>query len=284
MSTPPKDFELIKMPSKFQHDQPGLYSLKNLPQRQSISDSCMDTGWWEMDQIFKFYPGQFVICTGLPGHGKSTFVLNMLVNLAKKRGARSFMFVPENEAHLRDKLKRIWGDDDGFEYFCSDQCFVQSAVYESHDAHPQTLDWVLAEAVIAIQKSSVDFLLIDPWNELEWAKAKDQTMTEYIAESLKLLKFFARKHSVTIIVVAHPTKARVAGSGPVTLADIEGSMHWYNKCDNGLIVEREKGGNTAKVVSAKVREQGAGKVGSCYFYVDPESERFTPQHGGVDAF
>jgi hypothetical protein len=35
----------------------------------------------------------------------------------------------------------------------------------------------------------------------------------------------------------------------------------------------------AKVISAKVREIGAGKIGSCHFYVDPLTGQFTPQYG-----
>lgn len=268
------------LPLRHPH-QPGLYSLKDLPQRESVGKIALDTGWWELDQIFKIYPGQFVICTGLPGHGKSTFVLNLLVNLARSHGVRSYLFVPENEAHLRDKLARIWGDKPGFDEFCAHQCWVQSAVADQHSDAPQTLDWVLEQAIITIKTGGVDVLVIDPWNELEWAKNKNETTTEYIAYCLKLLKYFARIHAVTIIVVAHPTKQRVAGSGPVTLADIEGSMHWYNKCDNGLIVVREEGGKATKIVSAKVREKGAGKVGTCYFFVDPETEVFTPQYGAV---
>jgi hypothetical protein len=65
----------------------------------------------------------------------------------------------------------------------------------------------------------------------------------------------------------------------VSLADIEGSMNWFNKCDNGLIVVRESGTNAAKVISAKVREIGAGKLGSCSFMVDPLTGQFTPQYG-----
>lgn len=262
-------------------EQPGLYSLKDLPQRESVSKIALSTGWWEFDQIFKPYPGQFVMVTGLPGHGKSTFVLNLLVNLARDHGVRSYLFVPENEAHLREKLARIWGEKPGFEAFCASQCWVQSAVAETHEAPAQDLRWVLEQAIITIQTGDVDLLVIDPWNELDWAKPEKQTMTEYIADCLKMLKYFARIYKVTIIVVAHPTKQRVAGSGPVTLADIEGSMHWYNKCDNGLIIERSKDGNSAKVVSAKVRELGAGRIGACFFHVDPETEIFTPQHGAV---
>ncbi len=281
MEIPPDT--VVPFPGRIQHNQPGLHALIDLPQRESVEKIAISTGWWELDQIYRPYPGQFTVVTGLPGHGKSTFMLNLLCNLTRKHRAKSFLFVPENEAHLRDKLQRIWGDRSGFEKFSRDYCFVQSAMVDAYDAPALTLDWVLKQAVAAIENNGVDFLLIDPWNELEWAKRKDQTMTEYIADCLKMLKYFARTYSVSVNLVAHPTKARVAGSGPVTLADIEGSMHWYNKCDNGLIIEREKGGTTTKVLSAKVREMGAGKVGCCYFHVDPKTEQFTPQHGAVDA-
>lgn len=275
------DETVVAFPGRVQHSQPGLYLLQDAPQRPGVEQIAISTGWWELDQVFRPYPGQFVVCTGLPGSGKSTFVMNLLCNLYKQHRAKSFLFVPENEAHVRDKMQRIWGRGAGFDQFCR-ETYLQSAILEAYDAPAITLDWVLSQAVAAIQQGGVDFLLIDPWNELEWAKRKDETMTEYIAYCLKLLKHFARLHSVTVFMIAHPTKARVAGSGPVTLADIEGSMHWYNKCDNGLIVDREKVGNTTKVVSAKVREKGAGKVGVCYFHVDDETEQFVPQHGAVD--
>jgi hypothetical protein len=48
----------------------------------------------------------------------------------------------------------------------------------------------------------------------------------------------------TVIMVAHPTKAGVAEGKVPSLADIEGSMNWYNKCDNGLIVARDPEANT----------------------------------------
>jgi hypothetical protein len=57
-------------------------------------------------------------------------------------------------------------------------------------------------------------------------------------------------------------------------------MNWYNKADNGLIVWREFGTNTAKVISAKVREHGAGKVGCCFFHVDEQSQGRRPKPGG----
>src|SRR5213075_1944629 len=102
------------------------------------------------------------------------------------------------------------------------------------------------------------------------AKPKDQLLTDYIGECLMYAKRWARQWKVALIVVAHPTKAVTEGGGrSVGLADIEGPMNWYNKADNGLILERNYETHVATVISAKVREIGAGKIGKVQFKVDP---------------
>lgn len=270
------------LPGIHRHDQPGYFSLADLPQRGSVAKQAISTGWWELDQIFRFYLGQFVVVTGIAGHGKSTFLLNVLLNLARKDGMKSFLYVPENEQYLRDKLLKIWGDERTFEHFAESQCFVQSAVPDDYDQRPRTLNWVLEKAIVAIERDNVEVVLIDPWNELDRARPKDQLMTDYIGDCLMMLKQFCRSFNVVVIVVAHPTKVvNERGGRQPGLMDIEGSMNWFNKCDNGLIVVRDAERSGAKVVSAKVREIGAGKVGVCHFDVDPETGIYKPQYGGV---
>jgi twinkle protein len=262
--------------------QAGYFTLANLPQRGSIEKESFGTGWWELDQIFRFYHGQFVVVTGLAGHGKSTLMLNVLANVARKQDIRSFLYVPENEGHLREKMRKIWNDDRSFELFASRQCFVQSAVPDHYDDRPKTLEWVLEMAVRSIEVEGADIVMIDPWNELDRARPRDMLMTDYIGECLMMLKQFCRSLNVVVIVVAHPTKAvNEHGGRAPGLADIEGSMNWFNKCDNGLIVVRDAEKNTSKVISAKVREIGAGKLGACHFFVDPATGIYTPQYGAV---
>ncbi|MCA1831209.1 MAG: AAA family ATPase [Actinobacteria bacterium] len=263
------------------HGQPGYFSLADAPQQPGVSEIAISTGWWELDQIWRLYPGQFNVVTGIAGHGKSTFLLNVLCNLFKKHGTKSFLYVPENEAHLRDKLRLIWGAADGFDEFCRSGCFVQSAVPSSYDDKPQTLEWVLNKAVAALDQDEVDVVLIDPWNELEHAKPRDLMMTDYIRDCLMYLKQFCRATNATVIMVAHPTKAGTSDGKVPGLADIEGSMNWYNKCDNGLIVARDLEKPVARVISAKAREIGSGKRGVAWFHVDHETGVFTPQHGAV---
>jgi twinkle protein len=275
--------EVIELP-RGRHNQPGYYSLADLPQRGSVATQAYGAGWWELDRIFKFYRGQFVVVTGVAGQGKSTFLLNVLTKVARERGVKSFLYVPENEAHLHEKLEKIWGaDEQSFQHFCESQCFIQSAVPATYNDPPHTLDWVLDQATVAVKKDSVEVVMIDPWNELDRAKPRDTLLSDYIGECLRLIKQFCRTFEVTVIVVAHPTKAVNENGGRVpNLSDIEGSMNWFNKCDNGLIVAREPNGNTSRIISAKVREIGAGSLGVCYFTVDPNTGQFTPQYGAAD--
>jgi twinkle protein len=268
--------EAIKIPTHLKTLY-GLFPLSVVPQAKSIADSVIESGWWELDQIFRAYPGQLVVTTGKAGHGKSTFLFNLIMNLCSRADKRAFLYVPENERHLRAKLRRIWSDNpQQFELLSQENLYIQCAGYEHYDSEPHTIDWVLEAAYGAIEYYGIDVVMIDPWNELERAKKKDQLLADYIGECLMKVKNFAHCTETTVFMVAHPTKA--ASERGVTLADIEGSMNWWNKCDNGLIVERDQ--TSTKVVSAKVREHGAGKIGACFFTVNG-NERFIPQKGAV---
>ncbi len=263
------------------HGQPGYHSLSQLPQRGVVSEIAVSTGYSELDEIWKLYPGQFTVVTGIAGHGKSTLLLNVIANVARLHHMKTFMYVPENEGHILEKMRLIWGKRQNFQKFADDYCFVQSSTPAAYDNVAKTIEWVLDRAVTAVEQDGVDLLLIDPWNELERAKPKDMLLSDYIGQCLMYLKQFCRALEVAVILVAHPTKAGVEQGKTPQLSDIEGSMNWFNKCDNGLIVARNPIGTTTKVISAKVREIGAGRRGECHFFVDPATGIFEAQPGGV---
>ncbi len=259
---------------------PGLFTLADLPQRGSVSKLAFGVGWPELDEIFKFYPGQFVVVTGKAGQGKSTLILNMLTRLAFDAGIVSFLYVPENEVNLREKMRLLWPRDDvSFEYLIRTKFIIQTSIRDEEQSH--TMGWVLSRAAAMVAAHKVEIVFIDPWNELDRAKPRDMLLTDYIGECIMQIKDFCRSLGVTVILCAHPTKAVNENGGRLPhLSDIEGSMAWYNKCDNGLIVVRDEG-NTSRVISAKVREIGAGRLGQCYFKVDPATGIFTPQYGAT---
>jgi len=183
-----------------------------------------------------------MVLSGIPSHGKSTFALNLLCNLAKLHGWRSVVFSPEMPTvpHLRDKLRRIKGGDrpdaDAFieEYFRFLDVDPVGKDDEDFD-----VAWIIDRATDAVMRDGIRVLLIDPWNEVEHARLREETMAEYIGRAIRALKRFARLYEVAVIVIAHPTKevGRDGKSRVPTMYDIDGSAHWFNKADHGLILD-----------------------------------------------
>jgi KaiC/GvpD/RAD55 family RecA-like ATPase len=75
-----------------------------------LSESVVSTGWEELDKILKIYPGQFIVTTGTAGSGKSTFLFNLIINLCWKNQTKAWLYVPENEMNLLQKLEKMFGD------------------------------------------------------------------------------------------------------------------------------------------------------------------------------
>jgi twinkle protein len=261
---------------------PNVYWVEDGPQRGSVEDCAFGIGWQELDELFKFYLGQFTVVTGLPSSGKSTFMFNAVIKLAREKGIRSFLYVPENEGYLKNKLRKLWtGDSESFRYFCSAQCMFLSSYVDANEP-PHTMQWVLERAALAVVRHKIELVVIDPWNELDRARKRDELMTDYIGRCLMDIKDFVRTMDVMVVVVAHPTKAVNEGNRVPNLSDIEGSANWWNKCDNGLILHRpDLTKHAVRIISAKVREFGAGRIGEAYFNVDPKTGIFTPQYGAV---
>ncbi|KAK1573035.1 hypothetical protein Q3G72_007587 [Acer saccharum] len=97
------------------------------------------------------------------------------------------------------------------------------------------------------------------------------TETEYVSQMLTKIKRFALHHSVHVWFVAHPRQLHYWVGGPPNLYDISGSAHFINKCDNGIVVHRNRDPEAGPmdrvqwVCVQKVRNKVAGTVGDAFF-------------------
>lgn len=263
----------------------GVYQLFDYPAQAPLA--IYPTGWETLDDYVRLWVGEFMVITGIPNHGKSTFATNLLVNLAARYGWRTVIFSPEMPVvpQYRDKIRRIRlghppadadeaeeADDWIQEHFR----FIDNGPLEDlgEDA---TIEWVIERATDAVIRDGVRVLLIDPWNELDTSRRRDESMPDFIGRAIRMLKRFAKERQVVVIVVAHPTKeVGKDGKGRMpTPYDIEGSAHWYNKPDHVLVVHRpDEAVTQTEIRIAKVRFEESGQKGLVKMRFDRWSSRY----------
>jgi twinkle protein len=278
----------------------GLYRLSEYPEAPDLVtfspgfDDRFDRDVDGANAYLRLFHGEFIIVTGIPGHGKSSWVMALIVNLAQRYGWRTAVFSPEMPTmpHLRDKLRRLILNRkavarDLAELVRADEWINDTVLFIDHDPAGDletelSLDWVLDRATDAVLRDGIRVLVIDPWNEVEHAKKRDETMTEYIGRSIRALRRWAQQHGVIVIVVAHPTKevGREGKSRVPSLYDIDGAAHWFNKPDHGIVVSTvDDVLNVTTIYIRKVRFDQTGRKGKHRFKYDPDSGRYLALDG-----
>ncbi|KAF8412762.1 hypothetical protein HHK36_000732 [Tetracentron sinense] len=165
-----------------------------------------------------------------------------------------------------------------------------------------SIKWVLDLAKAAVLRHGVRGLVIDPYNELDHQRPPNQalvlhlnklwdcvkvemtsnrrsyvspsnpgprTETEYVSQMLTKVKRFAQHHSCHVWFVAHPRQLHHWVGGPPNLYDISGSAHFINKCDNGIVIHRNRDPEAGpidrvQVCVRKVRNKVIGTIGDAF--------------------
>jgi len=253
----------------------------------------LSTGWTSVDRHYTIRAGEMSILTGVPSHGKSTWLSALMVNLARLHQWRFAVFSPENyplERYAALLMETYVGVPfDGEMRMAPFQLEEAKGWLGEHvsfllpDDETPTIDTLLALARVQVYRQGIKGLILDPWNEIEHSRPGNQTETEYISHSLTKIRRFARLHGVHVWLVAHPTKLHKAEKGdyagqypPPTPYDISGSSHWRNKADACLTVWRdvEAEGNTVEVHVQKIRFREIGKPGIVDLVYQPSIGRF----------
>ena len=240
----------------------------------------LSTGFSELDELYKVMPATFNVVTGVPNHGKSNFLDQIIINMAEHHDWKFAVFSPEHstQQHLRrlvEKRNRKPFDDGptprmseaelrrGMDWLDGNFHFIESG------DHIPTIDYILDKAKRINLRHGIDGLVIDPFNKIDASRESGKREDEHIRDLIAKCQQFGKYYNVTVWMVAHPHKMYRTDDGiipPPDLYQIAGSAHWNNMCDVGMVVHRDFETNETRVIMRKIREQGVyGNIGECFF-------------------
>jgi len=243
-------------------------------------DEGLPVGYECMRELWSASKGQLVVVSGVPSHGKSTVIDNVLVNLARHNGMKTSFFSPEHfPYHLH--VRKIAETYTGVALRTKDRhgnvtLMPMSKLGPAMEFIKKHFHWIalpdptLGEIMEVWTHHIADFgceiVVLDPWNEVQMQLLDRETETSYINRCLTGLRRFARKMNVLCIVIVHPTKIprNKDGSFPVpSLSDCAGSAAWRAKADVGIICHRKDimTGDEIDVHVQKVKFRQNGRPG-----------------------
>lgn len=217
-------------------------------------------GWPSVDKLFSVAPGQITTVTGWPNAGKSQWLDALALNLSRQ-GWRFVFCSLENiplVLHAEKLVKQFIGKpmregrtermsedeaveaatemDEWFSFLLPSEKKPNPSIPDVMEAFEDNLKarklWGKTDGKVAC--------VIDPWNELEHFRPHGLSLTEYVGESLSMIRQWARRNMPHVFIVGHPAKQqrnRDTGKLPIATPDmISDSAHFWNKSDNCITV------------------------------------------------
>ena len=241
--------------------------------------------------LVRFEPGRLMVISGYPGAGKSSFADYITMSLAVQQDWKAAIYSPEKyptSLHDYELGQILMGREMSYKNFTPQAIsralsFLQSHIFHITD-ECNTIDDIIASATLLVRQQGIRVLLIDPFNYIELPVLSGANDTQKISSVLKRMVDFGHQEKVLVILVAHPKKPQSDGGRkePLmpSLYDIAGSADFYNKCDYGLILQRQQRTDYTKVAPLtwvhvlKIRFKHLGQIGCRAFGYDTANGRF----------
>lgn len=255
----------------------------------------------DLDRLYKVVLGRTTWVGGIPSHGKTEWMFEMLIRLSEKHGFKHLIYSPETGeveeiyAEIISKYTRMLLRENAFNRLTKDFARHAAAFINAHfivremtENMPSPKEFI-EEVRMFLNEEKINTLCIDPWNELyhdflPFGGREDK----YLENTLGMIRRFARKESIHTFIAVHPRTLRKNTDGlyePPTAFEFSGGAPWYAKGDSILCVHRpfefsdteyERTFVDIHVQKAKPKYIGFKGTFSCDY--DLNTGRYKPRH------
>jgi twinkle protein len=283
-----KQFLLDRLAQAKPYPVSGLYRAEDVISKiQELYTDGKPTGY----QIHPVIPleiarQQMTVVTGLPASGKSNFVDDCCIHLARTYGLKICYssFEKPIAEHITQLVTHVAqkpffdGKDERISSLELDAAldFVnQHFIFQDFTSGRSTKIEEVLDVASAGTMWGSSILVIDPYN---WIEPEQNTnMSEGISNMLTKVQNWAVANDSHVIFVAHPSKLqdRNVPEG----MEISGSMAWFAKTDNGITIHREKETGDPLCKIWKVRWSWLGSPQTIHLNHNPRTGAFSKVAG-----
>ena len=204
------------------------------------------THFKSVDENYRLTRGELTAIFGIGNHGKTHFLMHILMNRARFNGERFALFCPENYPAQRfyNQLVMIYAKGsvmNNAKNKISDDMYVEACTFVNEHffyLFPEndlpTPEYVLERFRETIYKKKVDGVIIDPFNQMSHKK-DGRRDDEYLSDIFTMFKRFASMEQIYFWIVAHPNGSVEKEDGDLKMpyfTQMAQGMMWANKMDN----------------------------------------------------
>jgi twinkle protein len=259
-----------------------------------LYDAGLPVGWHTgYDTDFRWYPGQVTTITGIPGHGKSTFVKNVLLRLSDRHGLR-FLIYSAEEASTAIALSDMYSIATGKAFFDNNygprisRAEIEALTpfmndhfkYYNLSENELTIEAILSKAKEMVRRYGINGLVIDNMSTVEKGMSnKSDARHHQIQSMMAEICAFAKRSGVHVFLVVHPKKMQEIRTGVYRVPngyDLGDSSHWFNLTDNGFSIYRNPETGQTEGYKWKIRHRYTGTIGTEFY-------TFTRRSGRLDS-
>jgi hypothetical protein len=244
------------------------------------------------DDLLSFKTSMLYLITGIPSHGKSSFLNYVEVLLAVKCGWKFGIYSPEHYPlqYLVYRYAELLVGKPFFEGKSGQRMnqmelekaleFIKDHFFFIRPPNGMAkMEYIIDLGKELVRRHGIKGFTIDPWNTIDHDYGSQGSETLYIEKSLNKLTSFKQECDLAVFIVAHPRKMGKDAKGKYeipSLYDISGSKSFYDKADVGISVYRDFESNVTTVYVQKVKFKHIGEIGNASFKYGLNNSRYYP--------
>lgn len=252
----------------------------------------LTTHFPDFDKNFTWKKGEITLIIGKPNHGKTEFMLHLMLLKSIIDGWKWAVFSPENYPidEFYDTIIHGYVGQSTDPYYSHNQMSLKQyrAGYEFAIKHffyvypdRHTIEDIDAQFRYYIENKKINGTFLDPFNQIEavYGLRDDHFLSTFLSERKRV----AIEYGLCDVISSHPKsmmRNKNGGNDVPDIYDIAMGAMWGNKMDNIMVIDRpnyhtDPYDTTVDIHVRKIKKQKlVGVPGICRFTFDRTTNRY----------